>query len=702
MSAALLLLVIRKECYRKLSSFHRISYHRSLGNNFNVTSTAAGLQQAPSSLVVYCRHLSSKHANDSYQYLEKCSLPTMYFQASLPRLPIPELEKTCERYLTALKPIISQDQMKKTEEIVNRFRSGEGKVLHDELVALDKQHRYTSYISGPWFEMYLKSRLPLVINFNPFMAFKDDPKHEYNHQLVRATNMLVSSLRFFKSLKENLLKPEVFHLNPTKSDTEKFLKFIRWFPKSVACYGAYWYKAFPLDMSQFDNLLCSTRIPRHGQDEIQAEQTSKHMAVLRKGHIYVFDALDQDGNIFPPSHLYSCLAYILTDNHPVPTHPVGVLTTENRDQWATVREMLKDAGNKEQLRLIDSAIYVMVFEDETVGEDHIKAASTMLHGPFGNRWFDKSFQLIITKDGKAALNFEHAWGDGVAVLRFFNEVYKDSIENHHIHPNSTIPSDIDPSQFVRRLEFSMNEPIKTAIHKAQDNYEKLTSTVRLHVMQYERMNRDFIKKQRLSPDAIMQLAFQMAYYKQYGKTVATYESCSTSAFKHGRTETLRPATMATKKCTEAFNSRCKPTPLELRSLLMECSKLHNKLTKEAAMGQGFDRHMFGLKHMALKKGTLFPEIFQDEAYIAANHFILSTSTLSGPAFQGGGFGAVVPNGYGLAYGFFENMLGCLVSSYDGFCDGKQFVECMESGLNEIHDVLYSTRSELDRDEDKRS
>ncbi|XP_076363626.1 carnitine palmitoyltransferase 2 isoform X4 [Tachypleus tridentatus] len=559
MSAALLLLVIRKECYRKLSSFHRISYHRSLGNNFNVTSTAAGLQQvgssfqpnhgigndAPSSLVVYCRHLSSKHANDSYQYLEKCSLPTMYFQASLPRLPIPELEKTCERYLTALKPIISQDQMKKTEEIVNRFRSGEGKVLHDELVALDKQHRYTSYISGPWFEMYLKSRLPLVINFNPFMAFKDDPKHEYNHQLVRATNMLVSSLRFFKSLKENLLKPEVFHLNPTKSDTEKFLKFIRWFPKSVACYGAYWYKAFPLDMSQFDNLLCSTRIPRHGQDEIQAEQTSKHMAVLRKGHIYVFDALDQD-------------------------------------------------------------------------------------------------------------------------------------------------------------EFSMNEPIKTAIHKAQDNYEKLTSTVRLHVMQYERMNRDFIKKQRLSPDAIMQLAFQMAYYKQYGKTVATYESCSTSAFKHGRTETLRPATMATKKCTEAFNSRCKPTPLELRSLLMECSKLHNKLTKEAAMGQGFDRHMFGLKHMALKKGTLFPEIFQDEAYIAANHFILSTSTLSGPAFQGGGFGAVVPNGYGLAYGFFENMLGCLVSSYDGFCDGKQFVECMESGLNEIHDVLYSTRSELDRDEDKRS
>lgn len=31
-----------------------------------------------------------------------------------------------------------------------------------------------------------------------------------------------------------------------------------------------------------------------------------------------------------------------------------------------------------------------------------------------------------------------------------------------------------------------------------------------------------------------------------GKYVGTYESCSTAAFKHGRTETMRPCTMQTK------------------------------------------------------------------------------------------------------------------------------------------------------------
>ena len=38
----------------------------------------------------------------------------------------------------------------------------------------DRQNKHTSYISGPWFDMYLESRLPLVLNYNPFIAFKED------------------------------------------------------------------------------------------------------------------------------------------------------------------------------------------------------------------------------------------------------------------------------------------------------------------------------------------------------------------------------------------------------------------------------------------------------------------------------------------------------------------------------------------------
>ncbi len=37
--------------------------------------------------------------------------------------------------------------------------------------------------SDDWFDMYLKDRRPVVLNHNPFMAFNEDPKAEYNNQV---------------------------------------------------------------------------------------------------------------------------------------------------------------------------------------------------------------------------------------------------------------------------------------------------------------------------------------------------------------------------------------------------------------------------------------------------------------------------------------------------------------------------------------
>lgn len=48
------------------------------------------------------------------------------------------------------------------------------------------------------------------------------------------------------------------------------------------------------------------------------------------------------------------------------------------------------------------------------------------------RWFDKSFTLICAANGAAGLNFEHSWGDGVAVLRYFQDIYNDSKEKPRV------------------------------------------------------------------------------------------------------------------------------------------------------------------------------------------------------------------------------------------------------------------------------
>lgn len=167
--------------------------------------------------------------------------------------------------------------------------------------------------------------------------------------------------------------------------------------------------------------------------------------------------------------------------------------------------------------------------------------------------------------------------------------------------------------------------------------------------------------------------------------MATYESCSTAAFKHGRTETIRPCTMATKEyCQVASKSN---NTNDLLNLIKNCSEAHKKLTRDAAMGQGFDRHLFALKLTANENNMNIPEIFKDDAYSLINKNIISTSTLNSPAIKGGGFGPVVSNGYGIAYMIMDDELGTVVTNIHGQRDGAHFVDCIQRSFKKLRDIL---------------
>lgn len=451
--------------------------------------------------------------------------------------------------------------------------------------------------------MYLAARDSIVLNFNPFVAFNPDPKSEYNDQLTRATNLTVSAVRFLKTLRAGLLEPEVFHLNPSKSDTDAFKRLIRFVPPSLSWYGAYLVNAYPLDMSQYFRLFNSTRIPRPNRDELFTDTKARHLLILRKGHFYVFDVLDQDGNIVNPSEIQAHLKYILSDSSPVPEFPVAYLTSENRDVWAELRQKLIFDGNEETLKKVDSAVFCLCLDDFPM-KDLIHLSHTMLHGDGTNRWFDKSFNLIVAEDGTAAVHFEHAWGDGVAVLRFFNEVFRDSTQSPAITPQSQ-PAATNSSASVETLSFNLSGALKAGITAAKEKFDTTVKTLSIDSIQFQRGGKEFLKKKQLSPDAVAQLAFQMAFLRQYGQTVATYESCSTAAFKHGRTETIRPASIFTKRCSEAFvRDPSKHSVGELQHMMAECSKYHGQLTKEAAMGKARVRTLWILPSVSVSPMSL--------------------------------------------------------------------------------------------------
>ncbi|KAH7936982.1 hypothetical protein HPB49_006851 [Dermacentor silvarum] len=518
-----------------------------------------------------------------YQFLERSVLPTMHFQKSLPRLPIPKLEKTCERYLHALEPLVTSEELEKTQALVYAFKNNEGAELDHLLRKKDKANKHTSYIAGPWFDMYLTSRKPLPLNFNPFLAWQDDMRPAYMDQTVRACNLVISSLRFLRSLQSNQLEPMVYHLNAKKSDTKTYRHTIKILPEAMAWYAsALLWKAYPLDMSQFHNLFASTRIPLIGRDKIEAFPDSKHILVIRNGHFYALQVLDDKGNLFGPEHYQACLSRIMADNRPAPAVPVSALTAEPRDDWARARNDLLASQNESTLRQIDSALFVLVLDSDAFqGTEQEKLAHHFLHGPVHNRWFDKSFHCFLQQTGTQLLTLStHGVMEWLycAILMTSTPT---ALSNLSFILASLQTSILSPT-FSGLVNFIVNDSVKAAVQKAQQNYEELTGNLQLASTIHFGLSRDLIKQSKLSPDSVMQLSFQLAYFLAHGGTATTYEACSTSAFKHGRTETVRSATMATKRCVKALSSG---KELNLaRPLLEECSRVHIQLTKEAAMG----------------------------------------------------------------------------------------------------------------------
>ena len=106
-------------------------------------------------------------------------------------------------------------------------------------------------------------------------------------------------------------------------------------------------------------------------------------------------------------------------------------------------------------------------------------------------------------------------------------------------------------------------------------------------------------------------------------------------------------------------------------------------------GQGWDRHLFALRTLANKRGQ-HVALFDDPAYRTINHIILSTSTLATPAVLIGGFAPVVHDGLGVGYQAGDDRVGLTVTSYPSSPDAAEFVQCVQSSLNDIYHVLSNS------------
>lgn len=95
---------------------------------------------------------------------------TYQHQHKLPHLPIPPLEETIKRYVSALEPLQSADEHEQTQKVAKDFLENDGPILHERL----KEYASTrdSYIEEWWTESYLSHADSVVLNLNPFFILE--------------------------------------------------------------------------------------------------------------------------------------------------------------------------------------------------------------------------------------------------------------------------------------------------------------------------------------------------------------------------------------------------------------------------------------------------------------------------------------------------------------------------------------------------
>lgn len=565
--------------------------------------------------------------------------PQLYsYQSSLPRLPLPALKDTIQRYLRSIRPLCSSEEhFRDVERKALDFQKGIGKKLQMYLHL--KSWMSTNYVSDWWEEyVYLRARSPLMVNSNYYGidALLVCPT---DRQTSRAANLIYSSIIFRRKIDRQELQPLMIQ------------------------------GLVPLCSWQYERTFNTTRVPGVETDKLVHLSDSSHVAVYHKGRFYKL-TFHHRGRLLQPKQIEYLLDKIIADEEG-PTEGeeyISSLTTLDRASWAKIREekLISNQTNKLSLKVIESAAFVVVLEDDDFEfdpEDPSKLdrfGQLLLHGKGNDRWYDKSLNLIVSRTGRCGFNVEHSFADAPVLAHYWEFML--GYDYCHLGYDdfgrcTEGPDDCSNVSGLRRLKWVINADLHSDLLDAQKNAVKILSDVDLRVLMHDSYGKGFIKRLKVSPDAFIQMALQLAYFRDAKHLCLTYEASMTRLYREGRTETVRPVTMESAEWVYSMHDPKKSVGERLDLLLRACD-YHKSVIQDAMCGRGVDRHLFCLYIISRYLETendFLKEVLSEPWKLSTSQTPHNQANILDPKkfpkhiSCGGGFGPVADDGYGVSY-----------------------------------------------------
>ncbi|XP_065837964.1 carnitine O-palmitoyltransferase 1, liver isoform-like isoform X2 [Oscarella lobularis] len=568
--------------------------------------------------------------------------PALYsFQGSLPYLPLPSLNDTCSRYLQSVRPLLSGDDYQEMQSFVWKFQNGVGRKLQRYLYL--KYLRSQNYVTDWWEQfVYLRSRSSLMINSN-YYGMDAMFKKMTSLQAARAGSVINAFFVYKRRLETERMDPLMLR------------------------------GIIPLCSYQYERTFGTTRIPGIEQDVIRHvdPSQSKHIVIYRHGRWYTMSCFAR-GRLLETCEIEHEIQRILDDDDPSrPVKPgelkLPALTALNRDKWGRLyNEHFKSGKNLKAMDTLEKAAFVVFLDDDEMfySEDDPtqidRMARSLLHGSGYNRWFDKSFCAIIFKNGKIGLTCEHSWSDAPVIAYMLEHASMEELLPDRFRDDGHCVGEIKcgPLKFPERLDWDLNDELVEAIEEAADDSTRRANNVDLRLMVHNEFGKKAITSRcKVGPDGFIQMALQLAYFRDQGHSCLTYEASMTRLFREGRTETVRPVTMQSAAFVKAMCDSASSKE-EKRKLLRAACENHQNLAKNCMIGEGVDRHLFCLYIVskAFKVESPFLQKVLSEPWRLSTSQTPHSQTgkLNEKKFPdqvsfGGGFGPVADDGYGVSY-----------------------------------------------------
>ncbi|KAI7902342.1 acyltransferase ChoActase/COT/CPT, partial [Cokeromyces recurvatus] len=642
------------------------------------------------------------------------SLPTFSLQHTLPKLPVPSLEETCSLYLKSVKPLQSTEEHEKTRTIVAEFLASDlSKSLQQRLIDIDHVSPTNWLEDNFWLKKaYLEWRDPLMVNSNWYILGQSDPRQPKeltstitkgqfsNFQIKRAAHLIHRGLQY----KEFIDKQEL--------PIEMIMKD----------------KKSPLCMWQYSRIFSVTRIPAYHCDTLVQTDSAKvyHILVLLRDQIYKLDVYKQIQNqwvLLTVDEIEKALLDLVihVQHHlKTPSPPIGLLTSWQRDNWAIARNhllMIDPSLHRTHLTIIEQALFAVALDDHSNGTDGASWTKTILCGHQGlghghNRWYDKSFTLVVENNGMCGLSGEHSPVDALTVSYIFDYMLKEPLppsqpidSNFIINKTSTALTLVTSFE---HLSFMSSPILDSYLESAQRSANEIAALSDSNVLIFKEFGTDWIKRVgKLSPDAFLQMSLQLAYYRIHHKVTPTYETAATRKYLRGRTETIRTVSLESKAFVEGFDQPHLDS-YQKYTLLKEATIYHRTFTQIASDGHGCDRHLFVLRllnedHQVLdNQGELVSvpmhPLFKDPIFTESQTWRLSTSGLhAGIRLMGTGFGAIYRDGYGINYMAAPNLVKFGIESkrVKETASTEQFMEAITKALIDIRQVCEQVNKTVD-------